>query len=41
MRKLFINELVKLNKKKNIYLFVNDLGFNVVEPLEIVFQKLL
>ena len=39
MRKLFINELVKLNKKKNIYLFVNDLGFNVVEPFRDSYPK--
>ena len=34
MRKLFIKELVKLNKSRNIYLIINDLGFNVVEPFQ-------
>ena len=34
MRKLFIKELTKANKKKNIYLIINDLGFNVIEPFK-------
>ena len=35
MRKIFIQELVKLNsKKKKIYLVINDLGFNVIEPFK-------
>ena len=33
MRKQFIENLIKLNKKKkNIYIIINDLGYNVVEP---------
>ena len=33
MRKQFIENLIKLNKKKkNIYIILNDLGFNVIEP---------
>ena len=40
MRKIFIEELVKLNsKKKNIYLVINDLGFNVIEPFKKKFPK--
>jgi transketolase len=34
MRKLFIKELTEANKKKNIYLVINDLGFNVIEPFK-------
>ena len=34
MRKIFIKSLVELNKKKNIYLIINDLGFNVIEPFQ-------
>ena len=34
MRKLFINELAKKNSKKNNYLLINDLGFNVVESFK-------
>ena len=34
MRKLFIKELIKNNKKKNIYLIINDLGFSVIEPFK-------
>ena len=35
MRKYFIESLVNFNKtKKNIYLILNDLGFNVVEPFK-------
>ena len=40
MRKLFINELVKAcSKKKNIYLIINDLGYNVIEPFQKKFPK--
>ena len=39
MRKIFIKSLVELNKKKNIYLIINDLGFNVVEPFQKKFPK--
>ena len=40
MRKLFINELTKIcSKKKNIYLVINDLGFNVIEPFKKKFPK--
>ena len=40
MRKIFIKELVKLNsKKKTIYLVINDLGFNVIEPFKKKFPK--
>lgn len=40
MRKKFIQNLVKKNKtKKNIYLIINDLGYNVVEPFEKEFPK--
>ena len=40
MRKIFIQELVKLNsKKKKIYLVINDLGFNVIEPFKNKFPK--
>ena len=34
MRKLLIKEITKLNKKKKIYIIVNDLGFNVIEPFK-------
>ena len=41
MRKIFIQELVKLNsKKKKIYLVINDLGFNVIEPFKKNFQTI-
>ncbi len=40
MRKLFIENLVKLNKRgKNIYIVINDLGYNVVEPFSKIFPK--
>ena len=40
MRKVFIKELTKLNNiKKNIYLIINDLGYNVVEPFSHKFPK--
>ena len=39
MRKIFIKSLIELNKKKNIYLLINDLGFNVVEPFQKKFPK--
>ena len=40
MRKHFIENLIKLNKnKKNIYIVINDLGFNVVEPFSKIFPK--
>ena len=40
MRKLFINELTKIcSKKKNIYLVINDLGYNVIEPFQKKFPK--
>ncbi len=40
MRKIFIKELTRLNKKKkNIYLVVNDLGYNVVEPFSNNYPK--
>ena len=40
MRKLFIKELVKVcSKKKNIYLIINDLGYNVIEPFQKKFPK--
>ncbi|MDA7713674.1 hypothetical protein N8824_00010 [Candidatus Pelagibacter sp.] len=40
MRKVFIKELTKLNKKKkNIYLVINDLGYNVVEPFRDNYPK--
>ncbi len=40
MRKVFIKELTKLNdKKNNIYLVINDLGYNVVEPFANKFPK--
>ncbi len=32
MRNIFVKILLKNNKKKRVYLIVNDLGFNVVEP---------
>ena len=34
MRKLLIKELIRLNNNKKIYLIINDLGFNVVEPFQ-------
>ena len=34
MRKLLIKELVKANNNKKIYLIINDLGFNVIEPFK-------
>jgi transketolase len=34
MRKLLIKELVKFNNNKKIYLLINDLGFNVIEPFQ-------
>ena len=35
MRKYFIDSLVSFNKsKKSIYLILNDLGFNVIEPFK-------
>jgi transketolase len=35
MRKIFIEELIKSNfKRKNIYLIINDLGFNIIEPFK-------
>ena len=39
MRKDFIKNLIKLNKKKNIFLIINDLGFNVVEPFKKKFPR--
>ena len=40
MRKIFIKELTRLNKiKKNIYLVINDLGYNVVEPFRDNYPK--
>ncbi len=39
MRKIFVKSLVELNKKKNIYLIINDLGFNVIEPFQKKFPK--
>ena len=40
MRKIFIQELIKLNsKKKKIYLVINDLGYNVIEPFKNKFPK--
>ncbi len=40
MRKHFIENLIKLNKTKtNIYIVINDLGFNVVEPFSKIFPK--
>ena len=39
MRKLFIKKLIELNKKKNVYLIINDLGYNVVEPFANLFPK--
>ncbi len=39
MRKLFIKSLIELNKNKNIYLLINDLGFNVVEPFQKKFPQ--
>lgn len=34
MRKLFIKELIKLNKNKKIYLIINDVGFGYIEPFK-------
>ena len=34
MRKLLVKQLVKLNRSKKIYLIINDLGFNVIEPFK-------
>ena len=34
MRKLFINQLIKNNKRKNTFLIINDLGFSVIEPFK-------
>ena len=34
MRKLFIKQLLKLNKNKKNYLLINDLGYNVIEPFK-------
>ena len=35
MRKYFIDSLVGFTKsKKNIYLILNDLGFNIIEPFK-------
>ena len=35
MRKVFINELVRLSgKRKNIFFLTGDLGYNVVEPFQ-------
>jgi transketolase len=34
MRNFFIKQLVESNKKKNIYLLINDLGFGVIEPFK-------
>ena len=40
MRKQFIENLIKLNKKKkNIYIIINDLGYNVVEPFSKIYPK--
>lgn len=40
MRKYFIENLINLNKKKkNIYIIINDLGFNVVEPFSKIYPK--
>lgn len=40
MRKIFIKQLTKLSsKRKNIYLIINDLGFNVIEPFKEKFPK--
>ena len=40
MRKIFIKELTKIsNKRKNIYLMINDLGYNVIEPFKKNFLK--
>ncbi len=40
MRKRFIRDLVNFNKKKNnIYLIVNDLGYNVIEPFSKRYPK--
>ena len=40
MRKIFIKELTNLNNnKRNIYLVINDLGFNVIEPFKNKFPK--
>lgn len=34
MRKLFIKQLIKLNRRKKNYLIINDLGYNVIEPFK-------
>ena len=34
MRKLFIKQLTKLNRRKKNYLIINDLGYNVIEPFK-------
>ena len=34
MSKLLIKKIIKINKNKKIYLIINDLGFNVVEPFK-------
>ena len=40
MRKIFIKELTNLNSNRgNIYLVINDLGFNVIEPFKNKFPK--
>lgn len=40
MRKNFIKNLINLNSKKNnIYLIVNDLGYNVIEPFTKLYPK--
>lgn len=39
MRKLFIKEILRLSENKDIYLIINDLGFNVVEPFKKKFPK--
>ena len=40
MRKIFIKELTQLSKRrKNIYLIINDLGYNVIEPFKKKFPK--
>ena len=40
MRKIFVKELTQLSKsRKNIYLIINDLGYNVIEPFKKKFPK--
>jgi len=34
MRKLFIKQLTKLNRRKKNYLIINDLGYSVIEPFK-------